>query len=87
MKFCLRWRDLRQGSGLQRGMARGPQSLTRSRREESASIGVFDLRQTGVSVLLTRGMKGCYVFFEDADTKDFLLSRMQIEASDTTAGA
>ena len=27
-------------------------------------------------VLLTRGMKGCYVYFEDAATREFFLSRM-----------
>ena len=32
-------------------------------------------------VLLTRGMKGCYVYFEDAATREFLLSRMKIEAA------
>ena len=30
-------------------------------------------------VLLTRGMKGCYVYFEDAATREFLLSRMRTE--------
>jgi DUF2075 family protein len=32
-------------------------------------------------VLLTRGMKGCYVFFEDAGTNDFFLSRMPAETA------
>jgi len=27
-------------------------------------------------VLLTRGMKGCYVYFEDTATREFFLSRM-----------
>ncbi len=27
-------------------------------------------------VLLTRGLKGCYVFFEDEDTKNFVKSRL-----------
>ena len=30
-------------------------------------------------VLLTRGMKGCYVYFEDAATREFFLSRMKAE--------
>jgi DUF2075 family protein len=30
-------------------------------------------------VSLTRGMKGCYVCFEDAGTKDLFLSRVQAE--------
>jgi len=29
-------------------------------------------------VLLTRGLKGCYVHFEDAQTRDFVLSRLEI---------
>jgi DUF2075 family protein len=28
-------------------------------------------------VLLTRGLKGCYVFFEDEETRDFVLSRTE----------
>jgi uncharacterized protein len=32
-------------------------------------------------VLLTRGMKGCYVFFEDDATKDFFLSRITTETA------
>jgi DUF2075 family protein len=28
-------------------------------------------------VLFTREMKGCYVYFEDAGTKDFLLTRVR----------
>ena len=31
-------------------------------------------------VLLTRGMKGCYVYFEDAATREFFLSRMRAES-------
>jgi uncharacterized protein len=30
-------------------------------------------------VLLTRGMKGCYVYFEDAATRKYFLSRMKAE--------
>ena len=30
-------------------------------------------------VLVTRGMKGCYVYFEDAATRDFFFNRMKIE--------
>lgn len=32
-------------------------------------------------VLMTRGMKGCYVFFEDAGTRGFFLSQMKAEAA------
>jgi uncharacterized protein len=30
-------------------------------------------------VLLTRGMKGCYVYFQDAFTREFVLSPMKAE--------
>jgi DUF2075 family protein len=32
-------------------------------------------------VLLTRGMKGCYVYFEDSATREFFLSRMKAEGA------
>jgi hypothetical protein len=41
---------------------------------------VNQVKQT-YRVLLTRGMKGCYVFFEDGPTKDFFLSRMKAESA------
>jgi hypothetical protein len=28
-------------------------------------------------VLLTRGLQGCYVYFEDDQTRDFVLSRIE----------
>jgi DUF2075 family protein len=28
-------------------------------------------------VLVTRGLRGCYVFFEDEQTRDFVLSRVE----------
>ena len=34
-------------------------------------------------VLLTRGMKGCYVYFEDAATRELFLSRMKAERAST----
>ena len=36
-------------------------------------------------VLLTRGMKGCYVYFEDGATREFFLSRMKAETAGVTA--
>jgi len=30
-------------------------------------------------VLLSRGMKGCYVYFMDKDTERFVRSRMEVE--------
>jgi len=38
-------------------------------------------------ILLTRGMKGCYVYFEDADTREFFLSRMKAESASAVIGA
>ena len=38
-------------------------------------------------VLLTRGMKGCYVYFEDAATREFFLSRMQAEGASAVIDA
>ena len=37
-------------------------------------------------VLLTRGMKGCYVYFEDAATREFFLSRMKAESKSAEIG-
>jgi hypothetical protein len=34
-------------------------------------------------VLLTRGMKGCYIFFEDTGTKEFVLGRVKTGAAST----
>jgi uncharacterized protein len=36
-----------------------------------------DLVKQTYRVLLTRGLKGCYVFFEDEETRDFVLSRTE----------
>jgi len=38
-------------------------------------------------ILLTRGMKGCYVYFEDAATREFFLSRMKAERASAVVGA
>ena len=45
--------------------------MKKAREEEFANL----VEQT-YRVLLTRGMKGCFVDFEDAATKEFFLSRM-----------
>ncbi len=37
-------------------------------------------------VLLTRGMKGCYVYFEDAATREFFLSHMKAERASAVVG-
>ena len=36
----------------------------------------LDLVKNTYRVLLTRGMKGCYVYFQDDDTRDFFSSRL-----------
>ena len=36
-----------------------------------------DLVKNTYRVLLTRGLKGCYVYFEDEQTRDFVLSRVE----------
>jgi DUF2075 family protein len=51
-------------------------AVKKARDEEFLTL----VKQT-YRVLLTRGMKGCYVFFEDLDTKDFFVSRMRREAT------
>ena len=38
-------------------------------------------------VLFARGMKGCYVYFEDAATGEFFLSRMKAERVSAVIGA
>jgi DUF2075 family protein len=37
-------------------------------------------------VLLTRGMEGCYVYFEDAATREFFLSGMKAERQSAVIG-
>ena len=38
-----------------------------------------NLVQQTYRVLLTRGMKGCYMYFEEAATREFFLSHMKAE--------
>jgi len=38
-------------------------------------------------VLLTRRMKGCYVYFEDATTREFFLSRLRTQTASAVIGA
>src|SRR5450756_1977085 len=38
---------------------------------------LLDLLKNTYRVLLTRGLKGCYVFFQDKETADYVRSRMQ----------
>jgi uncharacterized protein len=46
-----------------------------------------DLVKNTYRVLLSRGLKGCYVYFEDGPTRDFFLSRMERRRSAAAAEA
>ena len=53
-----------------------------SRATASSSRGVTDEEFTAFvkstyRVLLTRGLRGCYVYFMDAPTRDFFLTRTE----------
>lgn len=49
------------------------------RRSAGKSNQLFtDLVKQTYRVLLTRGLKGCYVVFEDEATRDFVLSRLEL---------
>ena len=50
--------------------------VKKAREEEFSNL----VKQT-YRVLLTRGMKGCYVYFEDAGTKDFFLTRVRYDVA------
>jgi DUF2075 family protein len=56
-----------------------------ARRQRSAEYSFTDLVKHTYRVLLTRGLRGCYVYFEDEPTRDFVLSR--IAAAPVRAGA
>jgi hypothetical protein len=40
-----------------------------------------DFVKSTYRVLLTRGLRGCYVYFMDAQTRDFVLSRIERRSS------
>jgi DUF2075 family protein len=42
-----------------------------------------DLVKNTYRVLLSRGMKGCYVHFMDKETEHFIRSRMDLNGSET----
>jgi DUF2075 family protein len=49
------------------------------RRSAKDTTGTFtELVKQTYRVLLTRGLKGCYVFFEDDATREFVLSRLEV---------
>ncbi len=47
------------------------------RNLKRANVPFVDLVKHTYRVLLTRGMLGCYVYFEDEQTRDFVLSRIE----------
>ncbi|MBN1834389.1 MAG: DUF2075 domain-containing protein [Spirochaetales bacterium] len=51
-------------------------SVVRRAAKDSAEAFTSLVKQT-YRVLLTRGLKGCYVYFEDPATRDFFLSRVE----------
>jgi hypothetical protein len=72
-----------------RPMDRGWVGQREESRDRIVSRGVTDEEFTRFvkstyRVLLTRGLRGCYVYFMDAPTRDFFLSRTE---RPTTAGA
>jgi DUF2075 family protein len=59
--------EFSKDSVVRRAAKRSPQAFT-------------DLVKHTYRVLLTRGLKGCYVYFEDPATRDFFLSRVEARA-------
>ncbi|MBA2642622.1 MAG: DUF2075 domain-containing protein, partial [Actinobacteria bacterium] len=47
------------------------------RRARRGSVLFADLVKHTYRVLLTRGLRGCYVYFEDGPTRDYFLSRIE----------
>ena len=55
-------------------------------REVSGATEFAALAKNAYRVLLTRGLKGCAVYFDDPETRDFVLSRMEGERSRDVGG-
>ena len=53
------------------------QSHDRVVRRGVTEQGFTDFVKSTYRVLLTRGLRGCYVYFMDAPTRDFILSRIE----------
>ena len=62
-------------------MGDGSASATRSHdrvvRRGVTEQQFTDFVKSTYRVLLTRGLRGCYVYFMDAPTRDFVLSRIE----------
>lgn len=50
-----------------------------TRKLRSSGFSFTDLAKHTYRVLLTRGLRGCYVYFDDAPTRDFVLSRITFD--------
>jgi uncharacterized protein len=47
------------------------------RRAAKDPVAFASLLKNTYRVLFTRGLRGCYVYFEDDQTRDFVLSRVE----------
>lgn len=56
---------------------RGQPTESEDSAVKRAKANFVDLVKNSYRVLLSRGLKGCYVHFLDADTRNFFLSRME----------
>ena len=63
------------------------QSSDRVVRSGVTDAEFTDFVKSTYRVLLTRGLRGCYVYFMDAPTRDFFLSRIEHSAATRTAQA
>ena len=54
-----------------------PVAATASSAAASPTQEFTDFVKSTYRVLLTRGLRGCYVYFMDAPTRDFFLSRIE----------
>ena len=59
------------------GSASATSRTTASSAAASPSSEFTDFVKSTYRVLLTRGLRGCYVYFMDAPTRDFFLSRIE----------
>jgi len=63
---------------LQAGAWRGDRQKSHDKTVARAGEGFLDLVKNTYRVLLSRGLKGCYVYFMDKETEQFVRSRMDL---------
>ena len=63
------------------GSASATSRTTASSAAASPRPSSPDFVKSTYRVLLTRGLRGCYVYFMDAPTRDFFLSRTELSGS------